>query len=81
MMHQTRKIGRTFPYRVTVSIAAEKRVADMIAGMYRFCHVLGWECRMLERQTWDPVIWCFENPLHAHTFHQEFGGELVTVTE
>jgi hypothetical protein len=80
-MRDTRKIGRIFPYRVTVRIGTDKPVDDVIAAMHKFCYVLEWPCRMQTEKTWNPVIWSFENPLHARLFQQEFGGELLTVTE
>jgi hypothetical protein len=76
-MRDTRKIGRIFPCRVVVRIGADKPIADVIAEMHRFCHVLEWPCRMQTEKAWDPVIWCFENLLHARKFQRE----LLTITE
>jgi hypothetical protein len=70
-----------------VQVLADQAIADM----YGFCRALNLPCRMgplasndsnvKDNGTWNRVIWCFANPLHARTFHRNFGGEFKTVIE
>jgi hypothetical protein len=78
-------IGRDFPYRVLIRVPAGA-VRPMVDGMHEFCRAreLIYRTYELPRQkpgVWDYVTWCFANPMHAHAFRRQFGGERITVTE
>jgi hypothetical protein len=78
-------IGRDFPYRVLIRVPAGA-VRPMVDSMHEFCstRALPYRTYELPRQkpgVWDYVIWCFANPMHAHSFRRQFGGERITITE
>jgi hypothetical protein len=76
------EIGRDFPYRVLIRVPAG---ASLLDNMHEF-----WRARELTYQThnlrrkpdvWDYLMWCFVNPMHAHEFRRQFGGEGITAIE
>jgi hypothetical protein len=76
-------IGRDFPYRVLIRVPAGA-VRPMANAMHEFCRARALLYRTYElprQELWDHVIWCFANPMHAHAFRRQFGGERITVTE
>jgi hypothetical protein len=75
------RIGRDFPYQVLIRVPP----GTVLDDMHEFCRARELTCRThdLPRKSsvWDYVVWCFANPMHAHVFRRQFGGERITATE